>query len=725
MPENVPYAREVLNAPPTNPTPATDYFIRQPDGRIEHWISDLAAPHTLRPVSFNVAVTGAPPPTDVTRSGGAAGVTLSNVSYVEQAVRPTVNIPLTALVLENATAAGAGPVALAVLDVAAQEWLGAGTAAVSGSGLQAPVNLTLLAGREYRIRAGNLGSGVNGTTYDGYLASVTLGSGYAWTGLSTTGSVAYWDGTYKTVPDATQQLPLQFVTGDMSGFDPSGLTIRGTDPVQVTYDAEARTYTVGLASGADETDSLPDDGNIAHTGYGVNSGPQFLMHTSGTLLSSTQSWKDLTGLQLQKNGVVIQTWPSLPAGDQVHVLTLTTPLTYATGDVLHWVVLSTPNPQGAHPLGGTTPTPFSLNSVDGTFTWTNPTGTGWKCTLVSAGSGLDVGDVGGLSETLAGHEQRLTALEARPTLSAEYVQDVVGAMIPGATYDDAAGTITLPAGSSADPETIRDLVAAFAVAGTGVTITHNDAADTLTISASATPAGIFRGAWAASTVYAANDVVIQGGAAYYAKTAFTSGASFNAANWNAWPDQVGSGGGGGVTVSATAPSSPAQGQQWYDTSRNYLLTYVGTVWRDAMGTDRTPISGFSRYRVRITARQDGGESINLTELVLRSTTGGPQIATGGTASANGNDPSYPPANAFNGNTTDGGWLSNSLPAILQYTFPSPVTLAEYGIGVGYALQRPRSWVFEGSNDGTTWTALSTVTDWTTPVTNFTVYPFTL
>lgn len=246
MPENVPYAREVLNAPPSNPTPATDYFIRQPDGRIEHWISDLAAPHTLRPVSFNVAVTGAPPPTSVTRTGGAAGVTLEGVSYVEQTVRPTVNIPLTALVLENVTAGGTGPVALAVLDVAAQEWLGAGTAAVSGSGLQAPVNLTLLAGREYRVRAGNLGSGVNGTTYDGYLGSVTLGSGYAWTGLSTTGGVAYWDGTYKTVPDATQQLPLQYATGNMAGFDPSGLTIKGTAPIQVDYDADARTYTVGL-----------------------------------------------------------------------------------------------------------------------------------------------------------------------------------------------------------------------------------------------------------------------------------------------------------------------------------------------------------------------------------------------------------------------------------------------------------------------------------------------
>lgn len=48
---DVPYAREVLTEMPTEPTPATEYFIRTPDGTLEHWISDLAPPYTLRRVS--------------------------------------------------------------------------------------------------------------------------------------------------------------------------------------------------------------------------------------------------------------------------------------------------------------------------------------------------------------------------------------------------------------------------------------------------------------------------------------------------------------------------------------------------------------------------------------------------------------------------------------------------------------------------------------------------
>lgn len=40
-------------------------------------------------------------------------------------------------------------------------------------------------------------------------------------------------------------------------------------------------------------------------------------------------------------------------------------------------------------------------------------------------------------------------------------------------------------------------------------------------------------AWAPSTVYKAGDLVTQAGAAYRANTDFTSGASFNAANWTA------------------------------------------------------------------------------------------------------------------------------------------------------------------------------------------------
>lgn len=56
-----------------------------------------------------------------------------------------------------------------------------------------------------------------------------------------------------------------------------------------------------------------------------------------------------------------------------------------------------------------------------------------------------------------------------------------------------------------------------------------------------------RGAWAASTAYALNDVVTQGGIDYRATVAHTSGASFDSANWLA---QGGSSGGGTPTAYA-------------------------------------------------------------------------------------------------------------------------------------------------------------------------------
>jgi hypothetical protein len=49
-------------------------------------------------------------------------------------------------------------------------------------------------------------------------------------------------------------------------------------------------------------------------------------------------------------------------------------------------------------------------------------------------------------------------------------------------------------------------------------------------------AGTFnnRGAWLPQTAYKPNDIVLNGGQAYEASTSFTSGATFNPANWNIW-----------------------------------------------------------------------------------------------------------------------------------------------------------------------------------------------
>lgn len=81
-------------------------------------------------------------------------------------------------------------------------------------------------------------------------------------------------------------------------------------------------------------------------------------------------------------------------------------------------------------------------------------------------------------------------LEPGTAAFAEAVQDIVAAMIVaganiGRTYDDAAGTLTLTATAGGtggtDPETVRDTIAAALRAGTGINIVADDAADTITI----------------------------------------------------------------------------------------------------------------------------------------------------------------------------------------------------------------------------------------------------
>ena len=77
---------------------------------------------------------------------------------------------------------------------------------------------------------------------------------------------------------------------------------------------------------------------------------------------------------------------------------------------------------------------------------------------------------------------------------AEAVQDIVGAFIVAGTnvtvsHDDAANTFTINAtasgGGSTDPEVVRDVIGAAMVAGSGIQITVNDAGDTITIASTA------------------------------------------------------------------------------------------------------------------------------------------------------------------------------------------------------------------------------------------------
>lgn len=92
-----------------------------------------------------------------------------------------------------------------------------------------------------------------------------------------------------------------------------------------------------------------------------------------------------------------------------------------------------------------------------------------------------------------------TALDAKQSISglAEAVQDIVaGSLVAGSnitvTYDDVANTITIASTGSGtlDAEGVRDTIGAALVAANGITITVNDPADTITISTTATATGL-------------------------------------------------------------------------------------------------------------------------------------------------------------------------------------------------------------------------------------------
>lgn len=89
-----------------------------------------------------------------------------------------------------------------------------------------------------------------------------------------------------------------------------------------------------------------------------------------------------------------------------------------------------------------------------------------------------------------GHTHPATAV----TDLTEAVQDIVGALIragSGTTvsYDDAAGTVTISAtasgGGSTDPEIVRDVIGSAIVAGSGIQAVVDDAGDTITLSSTA------------------------------------------------------------------------------------------------------------------------------------------------------------------------------------------------------------------------------------------------
>lgn len=93
----------------------------------------------------------------------------------------------------------------------------------------------------------------------------------------------------------------------------------------------------------------------------------------------------------------------------------------------------------------------------------------------------------------AGGSDALTLTAAQLSDLTETVQDIVGALIvagSGVTvsYNDAAGTFTInstASGGTTDPEVVRDVIGAAMVAGAGIQLTVNDAGDTITVASTA------------------------------------------------------------------------------------------------------------------------------------------------------------------------------------------------------------------------------------------------
>lgn len=120
------------------------------------------------------------------------------------------------------------------------------------------------------------------------------------------------------------------------------------------------------------------------------------------------------------------------------------------------------------------------------------------------------------------------------------------------------------------------------------------------------------------------------------------------------------------------------------------------------------------WRVNITANNGSASNVTIAEMQYRTTVGGANVATGGTASATNNLSGYPPSQAFDGNAST-FWVTNTGPTVyLAYHFTSAVAIVEYTMAArndntAFLGDTPKNWTLDFSDDGTNWTTLATVT----------------
>jgi len=138
-------------------------------------------------------------------------------------------------------------------------------------------------------------------------------------------------------------------------------------------------------------------------------------------------------------------------------------------------------------------TPLNIGVIDGSGIGGHPTidlvGTAVTADTYGDAATVPTFTVDGYGRLTDAVDVPISILSSQIVSFSEDVQDILGsAIVAGSgitvTYDDLAGTVTID-GNTLTNEIIDDRVAALLVAGANVTLTYNDVANTLTISAAA------------------------------------------------------------------------------------------------------------------------------------------------------------------------------------------------------------------------------------------------
>ena len=119
------------------------------------------------------------------------------------------------------------------------------------------------------------------------------------------------------------------------------------------------------------------------------------------------------------------------------------------------------------------------------------------------------------------------------------------------------------------------------------------------------------------------------------------------------------------------------------------------------------------WRIHVTRVIDNAVAVAFALIEMRSAIGGADIITGGTPTASNFQVGFPPENAIDGDsTTRWGSGSTSMPQWWKYTFPDPVSVIEYALGVAIVNGNrvPEDWTLQWSDDDSVWTDADTRMD---------------